>query len=527
MRKTEILTVYPWNLGLDTTSIPGTQNPASLVRAENIVLNNNGSRSKKPGIVPYEFIGSGNPVTFLRGATDLHGTNGSGQFQEILRVVDGRLEVIRGSDIIDLQVTGFTEYDSVSFVRFVNTIIVFFENRAPVYYTVGSSAAYDVPIPLSHQLSPPRVGTVHNSRFCYAGRGNNPHVLTMSAINSIADYTLLSGGLSLKIRDGDGDPLGITALSPTFRGDLFVFKSQSLYRLYNASYTYGVDTVTDQVGCVAPNTVVATQNDLFWVSDRGIHSLTMTSNYGAAEEATITYPIYEKFIESVNWAAAKYMWATYDIYSNSYILAYPSAGSPVPNKILGFNITNRQFFEWVDQDYGCVFQYIDDSKRRRTMVGLNNGKLGYLNEKITTAFDEGISVDIETPLIFPKRNPARVCNFTRGKLMCRPTSKDVYIRFSYRIDSNDVATVELNTYGSGFGSVIDGDQNSDLIGTGVIGENKSNIVAITLPIQGTGSSIQLRFEQVPPDEDPDQYVEMFGYEIEFDYNEDTDKTIQI
>lgn len=527
MRKTENLTVYPWNKGLDTTSIPGAQDIASLVRAQNIILNNNGSRSKKPGLINYNFIGSKNPVRFLRGALDFHGTNGSGQFQEIIRVVDGRLEVIRGDNIIDLGVTGFSEYEAISYTRFVNALIIFFENRAPVFYTVGSSTAFDLPIPLSHQASPPRFGSVHNSRLCYAGRGNNPHVVTMSVINSISDYTLLNGGLSIKVRDGDGDPLGITALSPTFRGDLFAFKSQSLYRLYNAGTTYGVDTVTDQVGCVCPNTIVATQNDLYWVSDRAIHSLTMTANYGATEESTITYPIYEQFIETVNWAAAKYMWATYDIYSNSYLLAYPAQGSPVPNRILGFNISTRQFFEWTDQDYGCVFQYIDDSKRRRTMVALNDGRIGYMNETYTTSFDEPVTVDIETPVIFPKGSPAKVVNFTQGKLMCKPTAKDVYIDFSYQIDSNEVQSFRLNTYGSGDGATIGGNQNKDKIGQGKIGQNKNKLVAITLPIQGTGSSIQMRFIQDPPQDDPDQYVELYGYDLEFDYSEDTDKTIQI
>lgn len=518
MRKTERLTIFPWNKGVDKTSIPGTQDRASLVSCKNILLKNNGARAKGPGITRLEY--QAGISDFLRGMIDFHGTVGQGQFQEIIRVVNGRVEALRGNDFIDLSLA-VSASDKISFARFVNALIIFFDNTRPQVYTVGGTLS-NLAIPSSHVASPPRFGVVHDQRLVYAGRRNNPHILTLSAINSYIDYTLLGGAMSIRVRDGDGDPIGITGLSSTFRGDMFVFKYRSTYRLYNAGVTYGIDLVTDQVGCINHNTIVATQNDVFWVSDRAIHSMKMTANYGAAEEATVTYPIYEFFQDDINWAVSKYMWATYDIYSNSYLLCYASGGSPVNNKILGFNTLTKEFFFWEDRDFACVGQYLDENQKTRTLVGLNDGSLGYFDNAVNTQFSLPVDMEFTSSLIFPK-GPSGYVNFTKAKLMVKPTTANVYASFLYRINGTDVETLTVNTYGSGSGNQI----GSGAIGsTSIIGPHE-DIKIIDLPLKGSGASFQVKMTQEPDAHDADEPCEIYGLEIEFDYQEDTGKEVQI
>lgn len=522
MRKTEKITIYPWNKGLDTTSIPGAQDRSSLTEASNIVLRNNGSRIKRPGIREIEFMGlnDGN----LRGITDFHATNGSGQYQEIIRVINGRVEALRNNEFIDLGLTGLSEYDAVGFERFVNSLIVNFENTRPYYYNITDGLLTALPIPESHQTSPPKFSRVHDFRLFYAGRSNNPHILTASVINDFSDYRLYQGGMSIRVRDGDGDPVGITGISPPFRGDLFVFKSQSLYRIYHTDFGYGVDLLSDQVGCICHNSIVATQNDIFWVSDRAIHSLVMTSKYGAAEEYTVTYPIYEQFIESVNWAAAKYMWATYDIFSNCYLLAYASSGSSTNDRILGFNVQTKEFFEWGDQDYSCIAKYLDENKRRRTMVALSDGRMGYFDETTNADFEEPVNMSFSSALIFPKGSPSTQVNFTKAKLMGRPTMGHVDVDIEYEIDGVSQGTTTVDTHAEGYGAEIGAE---DAIGTAPIGGNRNKIFVREIDLQGTGSSIQFNISQEPPDTDKDQPCEIFGIEFEFDYSEDTGETTQV
>lgn len=514
-------------MGLDLTSVPGGENRGSLRQADNIVLRNNGSRAKKPGIVRLDYIG--NDDANLRGICDFHGISVSTRFQEVVRVINGRLEALRDGEFSDLGTTDIADSDAVSFTQFANAQIVFFENRAPVYF-LHSAAPAILPIPGSHQGVPPRFGRIVKSRLAYAGRLNRPHSLTLSAPNSISDYTLLGGGYSITVADGDGDPYGITGISPEFRGDFYVFKWGKIYRLYWSGYGFGIDQITDELGAVNHNTIIETPNDIIFVSDRGIHSLSMTASYGAAEEATLTYPIYEDFIADVNWSNSKYMWACYDSETNCYLLNYSSSGSSSNNKIIGINTRTKQIFLWDDIEYSGICRYLDENKKRRTLVCDSTGQTGYLDKRFYTAFDEKITSEILSALIFPRGHLSGVCNFTKFKLYMKPTTRDVNVEFGYYIDGVFQESDTFNTNGSGEGMLIGGDEATESnIGTTVIRSNHTDFLGHEIEIRGTGSSFQFYLKQEPEDDDEtfEQPFEVFGYEIEYDYSEDTGVDVKI
>ena len=525
MRKTDSITVYPWAKGLDLTNIPGIQPRDACVISENIVQKNSGSKAKKPGVELIQAIGRNDGP--LRGVVDFHGTIGSSQFQEIVRVINGRVEALRNGEFEILQETGISEFDAISFERFVNALLIFFENSPPLYM-LPQGGLQEIPIPESHKASPPRFCRVHDFRLFYAGRQNNPHILTASAVNNpfgASSYLIGAGASSIKIKDGDGDPIGITAISEPFNGDLFIGKSQSIYRLGRSSIGYTVDSFTNQFGVSSHNTMVNTQTDMFWVSDRAIHSLLATAKYGGAEEATVSYPIYEYFQRAVNWSAAKYMWATYEPFSNTYLLAYPSGSSTVPNKILGFNILTRQFFEWNDIEYTAVTRYWNPLTQKTTvMVATTDGKIGYLEPQINTVFGNKIAMKIGSVLIFP-RKPSSQNNFTRGYLMAKPESLDTFVTVTTEIDSVPQEPQTLNIKGGGYGSQIGGTENEDRIGFGVIGQNDFNVISQPFELQGTGASVRVTIEQNPDEENPNQNCEVYGFEIEYDYNEDTEQVV--
>lgn len=518
-RKTKSAKIYPFGKGLDLTSIPGSQDPRSLSVAKNIILNNRGSLKKRQGVDKVDYIGKedGN----LQGAIHFFATTGGGQRSEIIRVIDGRVEAIRDGNIVDLGIS-VSPTDTVTFERFANLLIIHFENTRPQQYTIGGTLS-DLTLVSGHEDSPPTFARSHQFRYWYGGRPASPHILNISAINDPNTYTLDSGGFGMLVNDGDGDPLGLTGLSPTFRGDLYAFKLNSIYRIYASQFGYGVDQVTNEVGCIHHNTIIATQNDVIFVSAFGIHSLANTDKYGSIEESLISAPIFEAFQERVNWSAANKMIAVYDKPSNCYLLSYASSGSSVNNRVIGFNLLSKEFFEWEDIEYPVMTKFYDFN-RQRVLIGDQSKGMGVLREGLNTHYGDPISLKISTGVLFPSGDPKNVQAFTKAFLLMKPTPRSVKFNFSYFIDGDLIKCIEFDTLGGGtkYKGTDAGDIGSAIIGSSLIGKNKSDMKIIQTPLVGDGHSIQFELEHVPPEGSPDQDFEAYGIEFEYEPYETED-----
>lgn len=522
MKKTQLLSIFPLNKGLDLSSVPGTQDPRSLKRAKNIVLRSKPSIKKRPGLRRIPYVGDDVGV---QAAIHFFGTVGGAQASEIVRVRKGRIEVIRNNNIVDLGVQ-VSDSDTIVFEKFVNILIIHFENTAPYYYSIGG-VLNPLSILPSHKASPPIFSRFHDFRLFYGGRPQDPHKLWASAVNNAFDYSLNGGGFSMRVRDGDGDPVGLTGLSPTFRGDLYAYKWNSIYRIYGSEIGYGIDQLTNEVGCVHHNTICMTQNDIFSVAMDGIHSLILTDKYGAAEAYTVTYPIYEYFQESVNWSNAKNMIATYDKPTNTYLLSFTSSGSAVNNRVLGFNTVSKEFFEWDDVEYPAIGRYFDFG-RQMTFVSAERHGICLVDDKINTLVGDPIELDILTGVVFPLGNPKATVTFTKGWLLVRPTPKSVYIDVTYTINGEDVKTIRLDSLADGEGALITNDPNlTGIIGIDKIGKMAEDMVVLPFDMGGDGSAIQFRIHHMPPELDADQSCEVFGIYYEIDYTEDAERTVQI
>jgi len=525
MKKTQVSPIYPFGKGLDKTSIPGAQDKRSLNKANNIILNNRGSLRKRPGARRIDYIGddSGN----LQAAIQFFATSGAGQKSEVIRVIGGRIEAIRDGQAVDLGIQ-VSDTDTITFERFGNALIIHFENTRPKYYTIGGTLN-DLEVLSGHEDSPPTFSRLHQFRLVYGGRPASPHDLYFSALNDINDYSLANGGFSIRVNDGDGDVVGLTGLSPTFKGDLYAFKFNNIYRIFGSPTGYGVAQITNEVGCVQHNTIIATQNDVFFVSPYAIHSLVNTDKYGSVESSTVSYPIFEYFQDNVNWNASKYMVATYDKPSNCYLLSFASAGSAINDRVLGFNIRTGEFFEWESVYYPTIGKYFD-LNRQKSLVGEKDMGLGVLDQDISTDFGKAINVEVTTGIIFPLNNPKTRCDFTKAWILARPTNESTEFDVSYWVDGDLIETVKLDTSAPGakFNDVQPAIIGQDYkIGSSLIGKDKTDLIVLEMELTGNGNSIQFDFKHEPPEDDPDQSFELYGIIFEFEYIEDKESNTAI
>jgi len=531
MKRTQTASLYPWMKGLDKTSMPGAQAPTALTEAKNIIFTNRMSLKKRPGVKKIDYIGNNDGRT--QAVIQFFATDGGAQKSEILRVRNGRIEVLRGNDnsFVDLGLQ-VSPTDTVVFERFANLLVLHFENTRPKTYLFGATSLGDLGVLTGHDVSPPTFSRTHDFRLWYGGRPSQPHRLFVSALNDPNDYSLNGGGFSMRINDGDGDPLGLTGISPSFRGDIYAFKLNASYRILRTGAGYGIRQISSEVGCVHHNTIVQSPNDVFFVSADAIHSLVNTDKFGDIEEYTVTYPIYEFFQNEINWGAYNKLVAIYDKPSNSYLLSYPSAGSSINDRVLGFNVLTKQFFQWETVLYPAMAKFFDVN-RQRTMVASDDDGLGVLRDDVNTEFGRAINLRFTTGVLFPLRNPKSGVKFTKLWFMARPTSKSVKFKLSYWIDGDFIDTLELDTFGDGTtfegvsgGKIGPGDTPAK-IGSSKIGKNKDDMVISEIELRGNGNSIMFEIEQTPPDDDPDQSFEGYGLIYEIDYEEDSDNTIQI
>lgn len=530
MKKTQFAPIYPLSRGLDLSSIPGTQDPKSLVRAENIVLRSRPSLKKRPGLSRIPHIGKADGV---QAATQFIATDGTAQRSEIIRARKGRLEVLRSTGpedtFIDLGVS-FSDTDTITFERYSNVLIIHFENSRPLYYTLGDTTLTNLPILGSHVDSPPSFSRAHDFRLWYSGRPADPHVMWASAIGNLNDYTLNGGGFRMTVKDGDGDPVGITGISEVFRGDIYVYKWQSIYRIYASANGYGIADITNESGAVNHNAIKMTQNDIYSVANDGIHSLSLTDKYGAAEDSTITFPIYEYFQENVNWAAAKSIILTYDPPSASLLMSYASTGSPVNDRILGYNTISKEFYEWADCEYPALFKYFDVGRRRFTAVADSTHGICVIDNTVNTLNGSPITLDVETGQIFPMGNPKLKVTFTNAWITCKPTNNSVDVVVSYSLDGGEPTQRTVNTLTEGYGSEISGNvqgTGGEVIGDDIIGKMKSDMIVLPFECSGDAAAISFRITQTPPSDDADQSCEIYGIIYEYDYDEDSGATVKI
>lgn len=523
MKKTKEAIIYPMNLGLTKSQVPGTSDPKSLAVCKNIIINNRGSLKKFPGTERLDYIGKEGGVQAI---IHFFATTGSGQASEVIRARKGRLEALRNNNMVDLGIS-FHPTDIVTFERFQNALIIHFENSPPYYYTINGTPTL-LSLRSGHSTSPPRFSRVHHDRLIYGGRGSQPHRLTLSAINDIQTYAIASGGLQISVKEGDGDPEGLTGLSPTFKGDLFAFKYQNIYRMTLSDYGYAISTLTNEVGCVHHNTIVGTQDNVYFVSSFAIHSLTDTDRLGGAESSTVSYPIFEYFQDDVNWALRRNMIAVHDKFSNSYLLSYASQGSSVNNKILGFNLVSRQFFERESVEYPVIANYYDFG-RNRTMVSDETHGIGILKDDVNTSFSEAISSKIRTNTIFPMNNPNTIVSFQSAVIFAKPTIESVESTFRYYIDGNLIGeeTIDTSTNNTTYLGVESGVIGEAVIGSGLIGNEKLELIKITVPMSGSGSSIKFEIDHIPEVGNEDVSFEVYGIVYRFEYDEDTEDKVTL
>jgi hypothetical protein len=254
----------------------------------------------------------------------------------------------------------------------------------------------------------------------------------------------------------DNDPEGITGVFPTFNGDLFVAKKTKLYRVIGVIPFHQIVTVSESIGCVSHETIAAIdKTDIIWASEKGVHSLATTVQYGDYEEAFISADIQESFNEDWSISRRKYMKGRYLSNENVYMLGVTEEdlGTTANNCVWLYHTTLKRWISrWPNVECETVF-IANDSDRRRAYFGSSTGRVyqSFTDDRFDTSeagTEAAVSALAKTGLIFPAGDPTAVCGFKRVILYYTPKSTQT-ISISAKIDKFSAQSTAFDETGGG------------------------------------------------------------------------------
>lgn len=338
------------------------------------------------------------------------------------------------------------------------------------------------------------------------------------------DHTLWGGfgdSGAIDIGIGDGDPDGITAIFPSFKGELFVAKRTKLYRirgLYPEEFT--IEKVSDGIGCVSHNSVVALDDDMLFVSDRGVHSLSSTVKFGDFTSDFISSDIQKTFNDSFSKAHLKYVWGAYLNSINSVAFTFTEesglgrvyTNTTSNNCIYLFNILNKAWYRWPDVSCQSIIT-ANDSDRKRFYLGTHTSRVsqtftGENYDKTSAGASVAVKLNIVSGTIYVDNSPYSTKGFKRFILYYTPKGHHTIVA-NIRIDGRS-----LNSENSlSFSSLSSGTP----LGTGfVLGStplgSTGQFAAHVRQIDGFGRGVKISIEQ----NDIDASAEIQGWGLEYE-----------
>ena len=242
-----------------------------------------------------------------------------------------------------------SEASSSAFKFFVNTDDV--SNQTDVHFIKGVS----VGLGFSHMPAPP-YAVYHQRRLVMPFKFSVDASTDSFTSRGILDEVIASDILDTDTYDqiyaqyrfnaGEADfNVGLHSFS---EDNLMVFNRNSIHLISNTTSLQGASTklLTNEVGCVARQSIIQVGNQVIFLSDNGVYSTQFFDAYNLrGTDTPLSEPI-NVTIQRINKAHWDKSVAVY--FDNRYFLAIPLDNSTKNNAIIIYNFLNKQW-ESIDQ----------------------------------------------------------------------------------------------------------------------------------------------------------------------------------
>ena len=230
--------------------------------------------------------------------------------------------------------------------------------------------------------------------------GSGVHRNTLYA-SDILDPSVWDASNSIVVNADDGDE--ITAIVQFYQNRIIVFKKRRVFQVTippdaTSAADWIVELISNNVGCVASQTAVQVNSDVFFLADDGLRSVVRSAS---DDFTTVGLPISEivkDVIQDINTAEIGIAAALF--YDNRYFLAIPTGANDYNDTLLVYN-TVLQAFEgtWSPQVMQFTLSNFSGQGVRALAKAVNGVILQYNGHKspaqVTTADyqDAGVSYE--------------------------------------------------------------------------------------------------------------------------------------
>lgn len=509
---TELFTQFPWVGGLNTSQDPSTIEPNELVQADHLVFGVRGSRKKRDGI-DFSWDDQSNTSVSVLALKDFwYGTTSRTQARVGI-CSDKTIYSYTGSGVRSADLFGGTAWGSaitrVSTEVLNNLLIVAVDGTSNVMKKwTGSGNFADLGV------SPPQASIcrVHKGRL-FTNDKTNVDRLHYSPIQDPESWNGAGDSGAIPIGLGDGDPEGITAIFPTFKGNLFVAKRTKLYRVVTDGdpVDWTVELVSSGVGCVSHNSVVAVdQDDMMFVSERGFHTLAATTTFGDFSSTFLSASIQQSFNNDFTRSRLKFIQGVYlpEINSVAWAVTDEDVSASYNGAIWLYNLSLKAWYRWPDIACESIGLF-RDSDQLRLYIGTNSGRVakafnGTVYDVNTSGTNTAIPMILKTGRIFPGVIPFSEKGFKRFSLIYGPEGAHT-ITASLVIDAFPAQSLAFNET---IGDTLDGTfiLDQSYLAGGLL------VAPYSFSIDGYGRSFELTLYQSGVNE----RCEIQGFMIEYE-----------
>jgi hypothetical protein len=399
--------------------------------------------------------------------------------------------------------------DKASTITFNNQLVIFMQGIGNVPVKWDGTTLTDL-----HATAPDAsFGAVFLSRIWCNDKTDSDRV-HFSSTGYYDEWIGVGDSGYFNIRPGDGDPVGVTGLIP-FKGRLIMAKRDRVYQLLGDSpENFQIDDLSAGLGILSQNTIVPIdQDDVMYLSSKGIHSLNTTASYGDFETQYVSAEIQPSFND---WELSRmpFVSAAYIPTINAVAFSIPEDSTNYQDNIWLFDIIAKKWYRWPEIEHLSIGR-VQLANKACLMIGTRDGRLirtqnGNRYDYASTA----INYRMRTGVIYPDQNPNSVKAFKRLTIFFRPETTFAVIA-RVKIDNYREQTI-------GFNATAEGDLLgvSFVLGSSVVG-NSFHFAPFTSPIDGYGRGIIIDIEQTSSNTQADIY----GYALEYEVADTAQETI--
>jgi len=219
------------------------------------------------------------------------------------------------------------------------------------------------------------------SRLYYSGGGDN-----------ITDFTIGGGGGFIDISKNDGQ-VGTGLI--VFKNTLIVFKEESIYQFsFDSSGLPQVVQVNPSIGCIAPRSIVAVENDIFFASRRGV--FTIGNEAGFAFDVLRTNELSSRVRSIYNTIDPAYIQNTSAVYAttgnvNLVIFAFTPAGSTTNSQAIVYDRERLGWYKWTNIKANCWLSWRGTDGVLYVLYGDDSS--GYVKKILSGTNDFGSAIE--------------------------------------------------------------------------------------------------------------------------------------